>query len=73
MKTNNITQNEIIQTHEYSRDDEMKLFQSTEFGDLNVLMIDGKEYFPATQCAAILGYANTKDAVLRHCKGGRET
>lgn len=69
MKTNNITQNEIIQTHEYSRDDEMKLFQSTEFGDLNVLMIDGKEYFPATQCAAILGYANTKDAVLRHCKG----
>ncbi|MCX4289822.1 MAG: Bro-N domain-containing protein, partial [Duncaniella sp.] len=40
-----------------------------EFGELGVMLIDGKEYFPANQCAAILGYAVPKDAIARHCKG----
>lgn len=48
---------------------ELKVFSSTEFGELGVMLIDGKEYFPATQCAAILGYAVPKDAISRHCKG----
>lgn len=48
---------------------ELKVFSSTEFGDLGVMLIDGKEYFPATQCAKILGYARPADAISAHCKG----
>lgn len=48
---------------------DLKVFSNTEFGELGVMVIDGKEYFPATQCAKLLGYANAKDAVIRHCKG----
>lgn len=46
---------------------ELKVFSSTEFGELGVMLIDGKEYFPATQCAITLGYKNPKDAIIRHC------
>ena len=38
---------------------ELKIFENSEFGKLNVLVIDGKEYFPATECAKILGYTST--------------
>jgi BRO-like protein len=31
------------------------------------MIIDGKEYFPATQCAKILGYADPFKAVKQHC------
>ena len=48
---------------------ELKVFQNSEFGELGILLIDGKEYFPATQCAKMLGYKNARDAILRHCKG----
>ena len=48
---------------------DLKIFQKSEFGELGVLTIDGKEYFPATQCAAILGYKSPKDAIYAHCKG----
>jgi len=47
---------------------DLKVFSSTEFGELGVMLIDGKEYFPATQCAKILGYANPRKAVIDHCK-----
>jgi len=47
---------------------DLKIFQNSEFGELRILIIDGKEYFPATQCAKILGYKNPRDAVIRHCK-----
>ncbi|MDR2559777.1 MAG: phage antirepressor KilAC domain-containing protein [Oscillospiraceae bacterium] len=43
--------------------------QHTEFGELEVLMIGEKPYFPATESAVILGYKNPHDAVLKHCKG----
>ena len=33
-----------------------------------MLMIDGREYFPATQCAKLLGYADPFKAVKQHCK-----
>lgn len=42
--------------------------ENSEFGELNIILIDGKEYFPATQCAKILGYSNPYDAIKRHCK-----
>lgn len=48
---------------------ELKVFSSSEFGELGIMLIDGKEYFPATQCASQLGYKNPKDAIIRHCKG----
>ena len=44
---------------------ELKVFQNSEFGELGILLIDGKEYFPATQCAKTLGYKNARDAILR--------
>ena len=48
---------------------ELKVFSSTEFGELGVMLIDGKEFFPATQCAKILGYSRPADAISAHCKG----
>lgn len=48
---------------------ELKVYKNTEFGELGVMVIDGKEYFPATDCAKILGYSNPYDAIAKHCKG----
>lgn len=48
---------------------QVQVFTNEEFGRLTVLEIDGKPYFPATECAKILGYSNAKDAIIRHCKG----
>ena len=44
-------------------------FHSSEFGTLEILTIDGKPYFPATECAKVLGYKNPWDAIGKHCKG----
>ena len=52
---------------------DLKVFSSTEFGELGVMLIDGKEYFPATQCAKILGYKNPQEAIRQKCKGVRKT
>lgn len=46
---------------------ELRVFQNSEFGDLGVMEIEGKPYFPATACAKKLGYENQRDAILRHC------
>jgi len=42
-------------------------FTSSEFGEIKVIMIEGEPYFPATECAKILGYTNTREAIRRHC------
>ena len=47
---------------------QMQKFHNAEFGDLEIHMIDGKLYFPATECAKILGYSNPHKAILDHCK-----
>jgi len=47
----------------------MKIFENHEFGQLGVLMLDSKPYFPASDCAKVLGYTNPNAAVIRHCKG----
>lgn len=47
---------------------DLRIFSNTEFGELGIMLIDGNEYFPAHQCAKILGYSNPRDAVKRHCK-----
>ena len=46
---------------------ELKVFSCTEFGELGVMLIDGKEWFPATQCARILGYSDPFKAIKLHC------
>lgn len=51
---------------------DLQIFSNPEFGELKVLVADGKEYFPATDCARALGYANPHEAVRTHCKGVRD-
>jgi prophage antirepressor-like protein len=46
---------------------------SWEFGALDILMIDDRPYFPATECAVALGYKNPHKAVRDHCKGVNKT
>lgn len=41
----------------------LQVFKNSEFGELGVLLIDGREYFPATACAKILGYTDPYDAI----------
>lgn len=48
--------------------EQIKTFENAEFGKLDVIIVDGKEYFPATQCARILGYKEPQNAIRRHCK-----
>lgn len=48
---------------------EIKIFENSEFGQMGVMEIDGKCYFPATECAKMLGYSRPADAVRDHCKG----
>ena len=48
---------------------DLKLFEHEEFGGLDVLMIDGKPYFPARQCAEALGYRDPYVGIRQHCKG----
>jgi len=46
---------------------ELQIFTNNEFGELGVIMIDDKPYFPATACAKVLGYEKPHNAVERHC------
>lgn len=52
---------------------ELKVFSSSEFGELGVMLINGKKYFPATQCAVILDRENPTRAVRKYCKGVTKT
>lgn len=47
---------------------ELKVFENSQFGKLNIMIIDGKEYFPATDCAKVLGYSNPHKAIGDHCR-----
>ncbi|MEF9853862.1 MAG: BRO family protein [Hydrogenoanaerobacterium sp.] len=49
---------------------ELQVFKNSEFGELGVLEIEGKPYFPATACAKILGYKEPKSAIRLHCRWG---
>lgn len=48
---------------------DIKIFDNEEFGQIRTTEIDGKPYFSAYDIATSLGYSNSRDAVLRHCKG----
>lgn len=47
---------------------ELKSFNHSQFGKLEILIIDDKEHFPATNVARILGYSNPHKAISDHCK-----
>lgn len=46
---------------------DVAIFNNPLFGDVEVLNLNGKFYFPATKVASILGYKRPEDAVSRHC------
>lgn len=48
---------------------ELQIFNSSEFGSIRTLEIDGKPYFCGKDIAESLGYANARDAIIRHCRG----
>jgi prophage antirepressor-like protein len=46
----------------------IQVFNHEMFGELLVLTENGNVYFPATEVAKTLGYANPSDAIIKHCK-----
>ena len=49
--------------------DLVKVFQNEHFGNIRVVLLDGKEHFCASDVAKALGYSNPRKAVNDHCKG----
>lgn len=47
---------------------ELKIFESKDFGAVRTVEDNGKILFCGSDVAKALGYANTKDALLRHCR-----
>lgn len=45
-----------------------KVFTHERFGSVQVVVIDGKEMFAATQVAAALGYKDAHSAIRQHCR-----
>lgn len=50
--------------------EKIQAFTSHEFGSLDILVEDDKVYFPATECAKILGYSQPIKAIKRHSRWG---
>lgn len=48
---------------------ELQIFKNEQFGQVRWTKIDGKDYAVAKDIASALGYKNTNDAIIRHCKG----
>ncbi|MGL4914479.1 MAG: phage antirepressor KilAC domain-containing protein [Romboutsia sp.] len=46
----------------------LRVFNNEEFGEVNVIIVNNKEYFEAITLAKILGYSNPRDAVIRLCE-----
>lgn len=45
---------------------EVKIFNSKEFGSVRTATIDGEPYFVGKDVATILGYSNPRDAISKH-------
>lgn len=48
---------------------DLKIFESKEFGKIRTIEVDGTPWFVANDVAYALGYNNPRKAVLDHCKG----
>lgn len=46
----------------------LEKFSHNMFGNLEILIKEGKEFFPATDVAKALGYSNPHKAIKDHCK-----
>lgn len=46
----------------------VELFTNSEFGELEIVEVNGKFLFPATECAVKLGYSNPWKAIGDHCQ-----
>jgi len=46
---------------------QIQQFHNEEFGSLDILMINDRPFFPAAECADLLGYSKTRNAIDRHC------
>lgn len=60
--------------NQQNQQQDVSIFNNPLFGDVEVLNVNGKFYFPATKVASILGYTNPKKAILDHCisQGGSQ-
>lgn len=47
---------------------EIRVFESPEFGEVRTVEIDGKPFFAGTDIARALGYSRPNDAVSAHCR-----
>lgn len=47
---------------------QLQIFNHPRFGQVEIITIDGKEHFGATQVAKVLGYSNPQKAIRDHCK-----
>lgn len=52
----------------YIMNNEIKIFDNKEFGEIRSVVIDGKPYFCASDIAKALGYKRPNDAILQHCR-----
>lgn len=52
-------------THETSK---VKVYEHPLFGKIRMFIQNGKTWFCGTDIAISLGYSNTRDAIVRHCK-----
>ncbi len=50
---------------------EITVFDNDQFGQIRAISLDGEPWFVARDVALALGYANTDDAVRRHCKNAK--
>lgn len=46
----------------------VKVFESAEFGNVRVIMVEGKELFCGSDIATALGYKRPSEAISQHCK-----
>ena len=47
---------------------QMEIFKNPEFGSIRVIEENGKYLFCGMDVAAALGYSNSRDAIIRHCR-----
>lgn len=59
---------DLFLTIEVNQINELKKFSYNMFGNLEILIKEGKEFFPATDVAKALGYSNPHKAIKDHCK-----
>lgn len=46
----------------------LQIFNHPNFGEVEIIEIDGSPFFGATKTAVSLGYSNPHDAITRHCR-----